>query len=122
MVTISPSGPIQGAMVGGSQVINCTVDTVGGVESSSVMISWMGPRGSSLVNDSRVTISQTTSSDNTYTSGLQFMYLMEGDEGTYTCTVMILETSGSRSVQLQSFTSTLQSQIIMFASIHVNTI
>ena len=101
--------------MGSSQVINCTVDTVGGVESSSVMISWMRPRGSSLVNDSRVTISQTTSSGNTYTSGLQFMYLMEGDEGTYTCIVMILETSGSRSVELQSFTSTLQSQIIMFA-------
>ena len=38
-VTISPSGPIQGAMVGSPQVINCTVSTVSGVESSSVMIS-----------------------------------------------------------------------------------
>ena len=109
-------------MVGSSQVINCTVDTVGGVESSSVMIGWMGPGGSSLVDNSRVTISQTTSSGNTYSSGLQFMYLVEGDEGTYTCIVMILETRGSQSVQLQSFTSTLQSQIIMFASIHVNSI
>ena len=98
--------------MGSSQVINCTVDTVGGVESSSVMISWMGPGGSSLINDSRVTISQTTSSGNTYTSGLRFMYLMEGDEGTYTCIIMILETSGSLSVELQSFTSMLQSQII----------
>ena len=108
--------------MGSSQVINCTVSTVSGVESSSVMISWMRPGGSSLIDDSRVTISQTISSGNTYTSGLQFMYLMEGDEGTYTCIVMILETSGSRSVELQSFTSTLQSQIIMFASIHVYSI
>ena len=105
-ITISPFGPIQGAMVGSPQVINCTVSTVSGVESSSVMISWMGPGGGSIMNDSRVTISPTTtSSGNTYTSSLQFTYLMEGDEGTYTCNVMILETSGSQSVELQSLTS-----------------
>ena len=102
-VTISPSGPIQGAMVGNPQVINCTVSTVSGIESSSVMISWMGPTGS-ITNDSRMTISPTTSSGNTYTSSLQFTYLMEGDEGTYTCNVMIMDTSGSQSVELQSLT------------------
>ena len=104
-VTISPSGPIQGAMVGSYQVINCTVSTVSGVESSSVMISWMGP-GGVITNNSRVTISPTTSSGNTYTSSLQFTYLMEGVEGTYTCNVMILETTGSQSVELLSLTST----------------
>ena len=91
-------------MVGNPQVINCTVSTVSGVESSSVMISWMGP-GGVITNDSRVIISPTTSSDNTYTSSLQFNYLMEGDEGTYTCNMMILETSGSKSVELQSLIS-----------------
>ena len=85
--------------MGSPQVINCTVSTVSGVESSSVMISWMGPG-----NDSRVTISPTTSSGNTYTSSLQFTYLMEGDEGTYTCNVMILETNGSQLVELQLLT------------------
>ena len=104
-VTISPSGPIQGAMVGSPQVINCTVSTVSGVELSSVMISWMGPGGGSIINDSRVTISPTTSSGNTYTSSLQFTYLMEGDEGTYTCNVMILGTSGSQSVVIENLTS-----------------
>ena len=106
-VTISPSSPIQGAMVGNPQVIDCTVSTVSEVESSSVMISWMGPGGGSVMNDSRVTISPTTSSGNTYTSSLQFTYLMEGDEDNYTCNVMILETSGSQSVELQSLTSKL---------------
>ena len=91
--------------MGRAQVINCTVSTVSGVESSSVMISWMGPGGSSIVNESRVTISPTTSSVNIYTSTLQFTYLMEGDEGTYTCNVMILNTSESQSVELQSLTS-----------------
>ena len=90
--------------MGSPQVINCTVSTVSGVESSSVMISWMGP-GGVITTDSRVTISLTTTSGNTYTSSLQFTYLMEGDEGTYTCNVMILETSGSQSVELQSLIS-----------------
>ena len=117
-VTISPSGSIQGAMVGSHQVINCTVSTVNGVESSSLMISWMGPGegsgegngdcsgGGSIISD-RMTISPTTFSGNTYTSSLQFTYLIEGDEGTYTCNVMILETSESQSVELQSLTSKL---------------
>ena len=106
-LTIStlPSSPIQGAMVGSPQVINCTVSTVSGVESSSVMISWMGPGGSSLLNDSRVIISPTTSNGNTYTSSLQFTYLMEGDEGSYTCNVLILEVNGSQLVELQSLIS-----------------
>ena len=90
-------------MLGSLQVINCTVSTVSGVESSSVMISWMGP-GGSITNDSRVIIIPTTSSSNTYTSSLQYTYLMEGDEGTYTCNVKILDTSGSQSVELQSLT------------------
>ena len=86
------------------QVINCTVSTVSGVESSSVMISWMG-QGGFITSDSRVTISPTTSSGNTYTSSLQFTYLMEGDEGKYTCNVIILETNGSQSVELLPLTS-----------------
>ena len=101
-VTISPSGPIQGAMVGNSQIIECRVSTVSGVESSSVMISWMGPGGDTITNDSRVTISPTSSSGNNYTSSLQFMYLMEGDNGTYMCNVSILTTSGLASVELET--------------------
>ena len=108
-VTISPSGPIQGAMVGSPQVINCTVSTVSGVESSSVMISWMRPGGDNIMDDNRVTISPTTSSGNTYTNSLQFTYLMEGDEGAYTCKVMIMDASESGSVVIQC-TSKLLSQ------------
>ena len=100
-VTISPSGPIQGVMVGSPQVINCTVSTVSGVESSLVMISWMGP---SVTNDSRVAINSTTFSGNVFTSSLQFTYLMEGDEGTYICNVMILDVSAADSVNLSSLT------------------
>ena len=109
VLALSPSSPIQGAMVGSLQVINCTVSTVSRVESSSVMISWMGPGGGNIINDSRVTISPTTSNGNTYTSSLQFTYLMEGDEGNYTCNVMILNASGSDLTEIQSLTSKLLS-------------
>ena len=99
-ISIFPSGPIQGAMVGSPQDIQCIVSTVSGVELSSVMISWMGPGEESITNDGRVTISPTTSSGNNYTSSLQFTYLMEGDEGMYTCNVMILETRSTGVVEI----------------------
>ena len=88
-------------MVGSPQDIQCIVSTISGVELSSVMISWIGPEGKPITNDSRVTISPTTSyGANNYTSSLQFTYLMEGDEGMYTCNVMILETKTSYSLVL----------------------
>ena len=94
--------------MGSPQVINCTVSTVSGVEFSSVIINWMGPGGGgSVISDSRVTISPVTSSSNTYTSSLQFAYILQGDKGNYICNVMILETSASQSVELQSLTCKL---------------
>ena len=103
-ITLLPSSPIQGAMVGNPQNVQCIVSTVSGVELSSVMFNWMGPGGESITNDSRVTISPTTSSGNNYTSSLQFTYLMEGDEGMYTCNVMILETEKYASLELSGLT------------------
>ena len=70
------------------------------MESSLVMFNWMGPGGGSITTDCRVTIGLTVISINTHTSSLQFHYLVEGDEGTHTCKVMILEFSGSESVKL----------------------
>ena len=105
IITTIPSDPIQGAMVGSPQDIQFIVSTVSGVELSSVMISWMGPRGESITNDSRVTISPTTSSGNNYTSSLQFTYLMEGDEGMYTCNVMILDTTISSFLTIHTLSS-----------------
>ena len=93
--------------MGSPQIIDCTVSTVSGVESSSVMISWMGPGGVIITTTiGRVSIgSVTDDGNNMYTRSLQFTYLMEGNEGTYTCNVMILDTSESQSVELQSLAS-----------------
>ena len=107
ILTISPSSSVQGAMVGSPQDIQCIVSTVSGVELSSVMISWMGPGGESITNDSRVIISPTTSSGNNYTSSLQFTYLIEGDEGMYTINVTILDTSISKTIELNNIISKL---------------
>ena len=104
-VTFQPPSPIQG-MVGSLLTVECRVDTVPGVSFNSVMISWTAPGGvGSIMNNSRVNISPTTSSGNNYTSSLQFTYLMEGNEGPYTCNWMILQTIGSQSVELQLLTS-----------------
>ena len=107
-VNLLPPGPITEAMVGGRpQMIQCAVSTVSGVGSSSVVISWMRPGGVSITNDSRVTIKPTTFSGNTYTSIIQFTYLMEGDEGLYTCNAMILEATVLATVMLDTLTSKL---------------
>ena len=113
MVITALEPPTSQPRVGMSVDIVCTVSTVSGVESSSVLISWTGPGGSPIINDSRVIISRTTSSGNNYTSSVQFTYLMEGNEGTYTCNVMILETN-----QLSSFT--LPSLISKLASMYLS--
>ena len=91
-------------MVGSPQDIDCIVNTtVPGV--SSVSINWTGPgEVPNMSNTNRVTISPTTSSGNIFTSSLQFDYLMEGDEGNYTCNVTTLETSATQSIELQSLT------------------
>ena len=100
-------------MVGSPQILMCTVNTVHGVEFSSVIIEWTGPEGS-YANNSRVIIEMdeidipmdgTPSLHNTYNSTLQFTYLMEGDAGIYTCGVMILETSNMQTVEIESIIS-----------------
>ena len=101
-------------MVGSPQVINCTVSTVSGVESSSVMISWMVPGGAITTTNGRVSIRSVTDDGyNMYTTSLQFTYLIERDEGTYTCNVTILDTSESQSIELQSLTGKIHVYNIM---------
>ena len=86
--SVSLSDSIQRAMIGSPLAIQCTIDT-DGMDLGTVMISWMGPGGDTITSGSRVTISGTTG----LMSTLNFMYLMEEDEGTYTCSV--ITSSGS---------------------------
>ena len=100
-VTISPPGPIQGAMVGSPQIIQCIANTTTVLDVNLVMFTWIKPGGGTITSDSRVTINPTTSSGNNYTSSIQFSYLMEGDEGTYMCNVTTFGITGSASVVLE---------------------
>ena len=100
-VTVTSTDSLQGAMVGHTLDIQCTAEVAfNGVESSSVVFVWLGPEGIPIRNDSRVTISLTNSFPNTFNSTLHFSYLMEGDDGRYTCNVMILRANQSDSIEL----------------------
>ena len=99
MISFNPT-LIQGAVVGNPLTIECVVTTVSGV--SNVTINWSDPARNLIMNYTRITISPTTPTNNVFTSSLQFEYLIERDEGTYTCNVMILETINSSVVEIQT--------------------
>ena len=100
-VTVTSADSLQGVVVGDTLDIYCTAEVAfNGVESSSVVFVWLGPEGIPIRNSSRVTISPTNSFPNTFNSTLHFSYLMEGDDGRYTCNVMILRANQSESIEL----------------------
>ena len=103
-VSVVPHDSIDRAIVGSPQEIHCTVSTVSGVEPHLVMITWVGPDGDNFTSDNRVTIIPLISINNDYISTLEFTYLMEGDEGIYTCEVMVLETTASDYVEMKNLT------------------
>ena len=103
IVSISPSNTIQGLVINTPQDILCMMSTVDGVNSSSVVITWMGPGGTTVTSSSRVIVNSANSTGgNNYTSSLQFVYLAESDAGTYSCNVTILSTTASASVSISS--------------------
>jgi len=89
-------------MVGNPLTIECRVDTVPGV--TNVSINWTGSDEVTIMNYSRISISPTTSSNHVFTSNLQFEYLTETDNGTYTCNWMILDKNGLISAEIQPLT------------------
>ena len=110
-VAISPPTLLEDAMVGDHLQINCIVTTISGVEPESVIIVWSGPPGEgsegliTSVLDGRVTLYATDGGGNNFTSSLIISYVMEGDEGTYTCDVMILNATGTDSIEIENLPS-----------------
>ena len=104
-------------MVGSPQTIQCIVITVNGVELSSVVINWMGPDGNLITDNSRIIVNPITSFGDVYVNGLHFIYLMEGDEGTYTCNVTILEATQTSIVELGNLTSKYTNLITIIRNI-----
>ena len=99
-ITISPPGPITGAMVGDPLEASCTVSTVDGVEESEVLMAWTGPGVSAL----RFNMSDRISlGNNMYRSTLHVAFLIRTDETSpYFCIVTILEVSESTSFEIES--------------------
>ena len=85
-----------------SIIINSTVDP------DSVELTWTYD-DSNITTDDRVTVIPTIITKNpssfTYSTTIQFAYLMEGDEGNYTCNVVSDNMTESDSVVLQNLIS-----------------
>ena len=84
--------------VGQGQAILCTA-TVISTSDHSVIFTWITPDGVDI-DDERVTILPSTIDGNTFTSILQFEYLMENDNGTYICNIMSNNNTISTSEEL----------------------
>ena len=102
-----PSGFFSGR-IGEMQDIICSVTITSTVDSSTVELTWTNA-SSIITSDNRVTITSTNITANlhsfTYTTTIQFAYLMEGDEGSYTCNVVVDDMMESSTTVLQNFRS-----------------
>ena len=89
------------------QDIICSVTITSTIDPDSVELTWTNA-DSSITTDNRITII-TNITENpfsfTYTTIIQFAYLMEGDEGNYTCSVEVDDMMESRSIILENLRS-----------------
>ena len=90
------------------QDLICSVTITSAIDPDSVQLTWLDS-DNIVTSDNRVTVTPTNITSNafsfTYTTVLQFVYLMEGDEGKYTCDLEADEMFESQTVQLQNFRS-----------------
>ena len=106
-ISFQPSGFLQG-VVGEMQDITCSVTITSAIDPDSVELTWTDA-DSIITADDRITIISTNITENpfsfTYTTTIQFAYLMEGDERNYTCNVEVDDITESRSTILQNLRS-----------------
>ena len=87
--------------MGSPLTIQCIANTTDPFDVNDVIFTWIEPGGDTITNDdNRVTVDPTTSSGRNYTSSLQISYLMEGDNGSYTCNVTTFDMSRSATAVL----------------------
>ena len=92
---------LQQGIIGEAHEIVCLIAISSTSQSISLKLLW-----NFTSNDNRVTVIPTTvTTDDSigiiYTTVIQFAYLMEGDEGKYTCAVTIDEDSGESVYNLE---------------------
>ena len=93
---------LQQGIIGEATDLVCKIVISSTAQTSSVNLTW-----NFTSNDNRVTVIPTTiTTDDSigiiYTTVIQFAYLMEGDEGNYTCAVTIDEDSGKSIYNLET--------------------
>ena len=95
-------------VVGDMQDIICLVTITSAIDPNLVELTWTHDNNN-VTTDNRVTIIPTNITENpssfTYTTTIQFAYLMEGDEGNYTCKVSADNMIKSHSIVLQNLRS-----------------
>ena len=99
-IFLRPTYLQQGAIGEGLELI-CSIALSSTAETNLVSLTW-----NFTSNDNRVTVIPTTiTTDDSigiiYTTVIQFAYLMEEDEGNYTCTVTIEEDSAESTFNLE---------------------
>ena len=107
-ISFQPNDYLQG-VVGEMQDITCSVTITSSIDPDSVELTWANA-DSIITADNRVTIIISTNiTENpfsfTYTTTIQFAYLMEGDEGNYTCILEVDDMIESHSITLENLRS-----------------
>ena len=117
-IATTPTGLIQGALVGDNLIIHCTISTVSGVKLNAVTVDWIGPGGTSIKTEnimtSRPTISSSNNFTNSFSCSLEFIYLREVNEGRYMCNVSILQASASTTVELDTLIGKFQTHAYVY--------
>ena len=91
--------------MGGSHEIQCKVNFNKVINASIIKVTWRGPNNDTILTNNRTTINTTASADNNHTSTLQFQYLIEEDQGLYTCHIEVLNYTKSGFFKLEKFSS-----------------
>jgi len=106
-ISLQPSGYFS-STIGQMQDLVCSVTITSAIDPDSVQLTWLNS-DSIVTTDNRVTVIPTTVTSNTfsftYTTVLQFSYLIEGDEGNYTCDLVTDDMYETESVLLQNLRS-----------------
>ena len=87
-IFLRPNGTLQG-VVGQPQDLVCSILLSSTVDPNTVDLTWNFTRVDNRVTIIPTTITTDDSIGNIFTTVIQFTYLMEGDEGKYTCTLTI---------------------------------
>ena len=117
-------------IVGRPQDIVCTVALRSIIDPSTVNLTWniSGTDSRVVIIPTNVTTDDSIGDDyNIYTTVIQFAYLMEGDEGNYTCFLTTTEGSAESDIELK-LTGTYVNIIIicvhtfLYMYVHDNTL